>query len=202
MGFFFEEKHKNSAQSHHAHAEPEGARVGLRFVDTAGFAVGVNNQAADILEERRAQGNAHICSANGRRRIAGFCRFLGAGKADNEKSAGHAEHAENDTKESGRGECGCEEGQGNVHQCVHCDAQQQNFFTGTYNFVREPSTDGAAQDHAYSKLLLQRIPEQYDTNAPTVYGKVQCVLDYISGMTDVYALDLYRKITGMSLPAV
>ena len=58
------------------------------------------------------------------------------------------------------------------------------------------------QNHAYSKLLLQRIPEQYDTHAPTVYGKVQCVLDYISGMTDVYALDLYRKITGMSLPAV
>lgn len=58
------------------------------------------------------------------------------------------------------------------------------------------------QDHAYSKLLLQRIPEQYDTNAPTTYGKIQCVLDYISGMTDVYALDLYRKITGMSLPAV
>lgn len=57
-------------------------------------------------------------------------------------------------------------------------------------------------DHSYSKLILQRIPEQYDTNAPTTYGKVQCVLDYISGMTDVYALDLYRKITGMSLPAV
>ncbi|MEG1403805.1 dGTP triphosphohydrolase [Bacteroides sp.] len=58
------------------------------------------------------------------------------------------------------------------------------------------------QSHAYSKLLLQRIPDQYDTNAPTTYGKIQCVLDYISGMTDVYALDLYRKITGMSLPAV
>jgi dGTPase len=57
-------------------------------------------------------------------------------------------------------------------------------------------------DHSYSRLLLQRIPEQYDTHAPTVYGKLQCVLDYISGMTDVYALDLYRKITGMSLPAV
>lgn len=56
--------------------------------------------------------------------------------------------------------------------------------------------------HAYSKLLLQRIPEQYDINAATTYGKIQCVLDYISGMTDVYALDLYRKITGMSLPAV
>jgi len=58
------------------------------------------------------------------------------------------------------------------------------------------------QEHAYSKLLLQRIPEQYDTKAPATYGKIQCVLDYISGMTDVYALDLYRKITGMSLPAV
>ena len=56
--------------------------------------------------------------------------------------------------------------------------------------------------HAYSKLLLSRIPRQYDTKASTVYGKIQCALDYISGMTDVYALDLYRKITGMSLPAV
>lgn len=57
-------------------------------------------------------------------------------------------------------------------------------------------------NHAYSRLLLQRIPEQYDTQASTAYGKIQCVLDYISGMTDVYALDLYRKITGMGLPAV
>lgn len=57
-------------------------------------------------------------------------------------------------------------------------------------------------NHAYSKLLLKRIPEQYDTAAPTTYGKIQCVLDYVSGMTDVYALDLYRKITGMNLPAV
>lgn len=56
--------------------------------------------------------------------------------------------------------------------------------------------------HAYSKLLLNRIPDQYDVNAPSTYGKIQCILDYISGMTDVYALDLYRKITGMSLPAI
>ena len=36
------------------------------------------------------------------------------------------------------------------------------------------------QAHAYSKLLLQRIPEQYDTHAPSTYGKIQCVLDYMS----------------------
>ena len=57
-------------------------------------------------------------------------------------------------------------------------------------------------DHSYSKLLLNRVPEQYDFYASTIYGKIQCALDYISGMTDVYALDLYRKITGQSLPAI
>ena len=57
-------------------------------------------------------------------------------------------------------------------------------------------------DKAYSKQLLQRIPEQYDTAATTTYGKVQAMLDYVSGMTDVYALGLYQKITGMSLPQV
>ncbi|HJV78733.1 MAG TPA: deoxyguanosinetriphosphate triphosphohydrolase [Paludibacter sp.] len=55
---------------------------------------------------------------------------------------------------------------------------------------------------AYSKQLLLRIPEQYETNSPTVYGKIMAVLDYISGMTDIYALDLYRKITGMSIPTL
>ena len=28
------------------------------------------------------------------------------------------------------------------------------------------------------------------------------VLDYISGMTDVYAMDMYRKINGMSIPTL
>ncbi|MGN0036283.1 MAG: deoxyguanosinetriphosphate triphosphohydrolase [Bacteroidaceae bacterium] len=55
---------------------------------------------------------------------------------------------------------------------------------------------------AYSQLLISRMSEQYDVTAPTLFGKVQAVLDYISGMTDVYALDLYRKINGNSLPAV
>lgn len=51
----------------------------------------------------------------------------------------------------------------------------------------------------YSRLLLSKVPEQYEVNAPTLYGKIQAVLDHISGMTDVYALDLYRRLNGMSL---
>ncbi|MDR1729436.1 MAG: deoxyguanosinetriphosphate triphosphohydrolase [Prevotellaceae bacterium] len=57
-------------------------------------------------------------------------------------------------------------------------------------------------EKAYSKQLLARIPEQYETEVETPYGKIQSVLDYVSGMTDIYALDLYRKITGMSLPSL
>ncbi len=54
----------------------------------------------------------------------------------------------------------------------------------------------------YSKQLLRRIPMQYDVYAESDYLKVMSVLDYISGMTDLYALDLYRKINGTSLPTL
>ena len=54
----------------------------------------------------------------------------------------------------------------------------------------------------YSQLLLSKVPQQYDVSASSLFGKVQAVIDHISAMTDVYALDLYRKLNGMSLPAV
>jgi len=57
-------------------------------------------------------------------------------------------------------------------------------------------------EKAYSQQLLMRIPEQFETNSESTYGKIMAVLDYISGMTDIYALDLYRKITGMSIPTL
>jgi dGTPase len=57
-------------------------------------------------------------------------------------------------------------------------------------------------DKNYSQLLLRKFPQQYDVYAPTLFEKIQAVIDHISGMTDVYALDLYRKLNGMSLPAV
>jgi len=57
-------------------------------------------------------------------------------------------------------------------------------------------------DRAYSKILIHRVSSQYDILAPTLYERIMAVLDYISGMTDVFAIDLYRKINGMSLPNV
>jgi len=57
-------------------------------------------------------------------------------------------------------------------------------------------------EKAYSKILLARIPQQYEVRAQTTYGRIQASLDHISGMTDIYALDLYQKINGTSLPVI
>lgn len=54
----------------------------------------------------------------------------------------------------------------------------------------------------FSKLLLTKMPLQYNIKAATLYERIQSVLDHVSGMTDVYALDLFRKLNGHSLPAV
>jgi dGTPase len=56
-------------------------------------------------------------------------------------------------------------------------------------------------EKAYSQLLINRVSSQYDIKAPTLYGRIQAVLDYLSGMTDVFALDLFRKIKGNGLTA-
>lgn len=57
-------------------------------------------------------------------------------------------------------------------------------------------------DKNFSRLLLEKVPRQYNTRAADVYTRLQSVLDHVSGMTDVYALDLFRKLNGHSLPAV
>jgi dGTPase len=49
-------------------------------------------------------------------------------------------------------------------------------------------------------LLLPFIPEQYRVpDSAPVHQRIQTVIDFISGMTDVYALDLFRKIGGTRL---
>ncbi|MBO6250965.1 MAG: dNTP triphosphohydrolase [Muribaculaceae bacterium] len=54
----------------------------------------------------------------------------------------------------------------------------------------------------YSQLLLNKFPQQYDVHAPTLFEKIQAVLDHISAMTDIYALNLYRQLDGISIPTV
>ncbi len=49
------------------------------------------------------------------------------------------------------------------------------------------------------KKALKLLPEQFQYPSGTHYEKVMGVIDYVSGMTDNYATDLYRKIKGIEI---
>ena len=57
-------------------------------------------------------------------------------------------------------------------------------------------------EKAYSQLLLRQASAQYALRAEKLEDRLMAVVDYVSGMTDVYALDLYQKINGHQLPRV
>lgn len=54
----------------------------------------------------------------------------------------------------------------------------------------------------FDKKIVAMIPEQFHAQSDDVYSKIRSVLDFVSGMTDVYAVDLYRKIKGISIPSL
>ncbi|MGN6646239.1 MAG: deoxyguanosinetriphosphate triphosphohydrolase [Cytophaga sp.] len=55
-------------------------------------------------------------------------------------------------------------------------------------------------DKPNAEKLLQLLPPQFVYGGDDTYLKLQSVVDFISGMTDLYAVDLYRKIKGIALP--
>ena len=54
----------------------------------------------------------------------------------------------------------------------------------------------------YSQQLIRRVSSQYDIHSEDLETRIMAIIDYISGMTDVYALDIYQKIKGIALPIV
>ncbi len=49
--------------------------------------------------------------------------------------------------------------------------------------------------------ILRLIPKQFSVlNATSPYEKAIAVLDYVSGMTDLYATELYKKVFGIEIP--
>lgn len=54
----------------------------------------------------------------------------------------------------------------------------------------------------YSSQLLRLLPSQLIVNEQDSYTKIFSVIDYISGMTDVYSLEMYRKIKGISFTVI
>lgn len=61
-----------------------------------------------------------------------------------------------------------------------------------YRAVMNPESD-------YSKKMLTLMPLQYQSQTSDNYKKARSVVDFISGMTDVFAVDLYKQIKGLQL---
>ena len=69
--------------------------------------------------------------------------------------------------------------------------------------LMEAFADAAKEpEKFYSQQLIRRVSSQYAIHSENMETRIMAILDYISGMTDVYALDIYQKINGISLPIV
>ena len=49
----------------------------------------------------------------------------------------------------------------------------------------------------YNKKLLSLVPEQFKTESDEVYTRLQSAIDFISNMTDLYAVKLYKDLRGI-----
>lgn len=60
--------------------------------------------------------------------------------------------------------------------------------------IKEPS-----KRKSYDKKAIKLIPPEFLYDESPIYNRVLGVLDYISGMTDNYATDLYKRIKGIEI---
>lgn len=54
-------------------------------------------------------------------------------------------------------------------------------------------------DSDYSQKILSILPSQFSVEDHSFYKKAISVVDFVSGMTDLYAVDLYKDIKGINL---
>jgi dGTPase len=54
----------------------------------------------------------------------------------------------------------------------------------------------------YSKKVQRLIPNQYIPVNGSPYENLMAAVDFVSGMTDVYALEMYRTFEGISIPGI
>jgi dGTPase len=70
------------------------------------------------------------------------------------------------------------------------------------DFVGAAVTE-ASKRNSMQKNLLGLLPSQFQfKESDSPYQKVMCMIDYASGMTDIYALKLYRNLRGIEVPTI
>ena len=67
-------------------------------------------------------------------------------------------------------------------------------------FVEAALTEKDKRIKRHNKIL-ELLPVQHGfKETDSAYVKAMCIIDYIAGMTDLYALELYNNITGIEMP--
>jgi dGTPase len=70
------------------------------------------------------------------------------------------------------------------------------------NLIEKLSNTVVDPQTTFSKKVRQLIPKQYVVEQDDPYQKIMGILDFVSGMTDVYALEMYRTLQGISIPGI
>ncbi len=87
---------------------------------------------------------------------------------------------------------------------VEIEAAGYEVLGGLLDFFHTAADDAARHGRGASprsRKLLQLVPAQFVGGADvTPYTRLQRMIDYVSGMTDRYAVSLYKKVRGISLP--
>jgi dGTPase len=89
----------------------------------------------------------------------------------------------------------------NYRSVVEIEIAGFNIIGGLLNeFIEAIVNPGRKRSQKLIKLVASQFPLRLADNS--LYNDVQSIVDFISGMTDLYAIDLYRKITGISIPEI
>ena len=74
-----------------------------------------------------------------------------------------------------------------------------NVMNELLNHFIPPILKEKSMHKSYDKMALKLLPQQFLYEDGTDYQKVLGVIDFVSGMTDNFATDLYRKIKGIDI---
>lgn len=90
-----------------------------------------------------------------------------------------------------------------VQAVVEVEAAGFEVICGLLDYFVSAASDVAENGKkasAMSRKYLQLLPERYRKSEQDPYKRILRITDYISGMTDSFAVSLYRKFTGISIP--
>lgn len=86
---------------------------------------------------------------------------------------------------------------------VRIELAGYNIMHGLVGDLVEAALLEPSKRDSMARKRISLIPDQYVfEEADSPYEKVMCILDFVSGMTDSYALKLYRNLRGIEIPSI